>query len=527
MFKLGKKKNHFTNQGIKTSKFDFERISLYFKNSKHDNARQVIDQNTADDLDLEELFMYVDRTHSKIGQQYLYSALRTIPEANTRNFELEIEHFEKNLSLKESTINELKKLNTRGAYFIQKLIFDEQLPNPKWFWILPVLSNLSIAAAISSVFLPQVILFALPVLVINTFIHFWNKTNLFAYSNAIPQLLLLQSTTRKLLKSGSIQRNQQQVSASELKIRKIGRMAFFFKLESKMTDEISQAFSYLIDLINGIFLLETLMFFRFLRKVEVAKDDIDVLFKSIGFIDAALSISALRSSVYNWSKPEFLDNEKKLEISGLYHPLLVNPVPNDLNIHNKSVLISGSNMSGKTTFIRTIGINILLAQSINTVFGKKLKCPPLDIYSAIRISDDLLEDTSYYFAEVKRIKELLDASEESQACLFLLDELFKGTNTIERIASGKAVLSSLNQKNHIVFASTHDLELTEFLSNEYNYFHFEEHIEMDKLIFDYKLKPGQLTNTNAIKILEINNFPQNLTNEAKSIAEEFLKKKRD
>jgi DNA mismatch repair ATPase MutS len=192
----------------------------------------------------------------------------------------------------------------------------------------------------------------------------------------------------------------------------------------------------------------------------------------------------------------------------------------------KSVLISGSNMSGKTTFIRTIGINTILAQTINTVCAKQFITPRLKVHSAIRIADSLLDDTSFYYKEVKTIKKMLAESESEHQNLFLLDELFKGTNTVERISSGKAVLSYLSREENLVIVSTHDIELTELLSNTYNYFHFVESIENDLLTFDYKLKDGKSMNTNAIRILEINKFPNEVTEEAKILAKQIGKIKR-
>jgi len=193
----------------------------------------------------------------------------------------------------------------------------------------------------------------------------------------------------------------------------------------------------------------------------------------------------------------------------------------------KSVLISGSNMSGKTTFIRTIGINAILAQTINTVCARKFVMPLWRVFSAIRISDDLLDDTSYYYEEVKTIKGMISECASGIENLFLLDEIFKGTNTVERIASGKAVLSHLSKNGSLVFVSTHDLELIDLLRESYNYYHFSESVENDELIFDYKLKPGRLSNTNAIRILEINKFPEEITEEAKALADQLKQQKEE
>ena len=149
--------------------------------------------------------------------------------------------------------------------------------------------------------------------------------------------------------------------------------------------------------------------------------------------------------------------------------------------------------------------------------------PRLRVYSAIRISDDLMNDKSYYFEEVLTIKEMIDKSGNGNPNLFLLDEIFKGTNTVERISAGKAVLSSLAKDDNIVFVSTHDIELTDLLKDEYDLYHFSEIVNNKTVDFDYKLKEGKLKNRNAIRILQINGYPENIIKEAIEISTEFDK----
>jgi DNA mismatch repair ATPase MutS len=141
----------------------------------------------------------------------------------------------------------------------------------------------------------------------------------------------------------------------------------------------------------------------------------------------------------------------------------------------------------------------------------------LKIYSSIRITDDLLENTSYYLEEVLTIKKLIDVSKSKVPHLFVLDEIFKGTNTIERISGGKAILSYLNKGKNIVLVSTHDIELTDILSKEnFELFHFSEQVENNKLNFDHKLKEGKLKTRNAIKILELYNYPSEIIKDART-----------
>jgi len=134
-----------------------------------------------------------------------------------------------------------------------------------------------------------------------------------------------------------------------------------------------------------------------------------------------------------------------------------------------------------------------------------------------------LNDKSYYFEEVLTIKEMIDRSTNEKPNLFLLDEIFKGTNTIERISAGKAVLSSLSKNNNIVFVSSHDIELTDMLDKEFELYHFSEIVNEKNVDFDFKLKEGKLKNRNAIRILQINDYPIDLINEAIDISKKLDK----
>ena len=175
-------------------------------------------------------------------------------------------------------------------------------------------------------------------------------------------------------------------------------------------------------------------------------------------------------------------------------------------------------MSGKSTFIRSVGINSILAQTIYTCFADEFTTPVLKVFSSIRITDSLSNGKSYYFEEVNTIGSLIKESKKNYQSLFIIDEVFKGTNTIERVAAAKAILSYLNLNEHIVLVSTHDIELADLLKNEFDLYHFTEDIENDNLVFDHLLKTGALKTRNAIKILSIANYPAEITEEANTIA---------
>ena len=524
------KTNNHNQESDKINKssgdFDFDRISLFFKYSDKSKAFQVIDDSTCKDFDFEELFMYIDRTSSAIGQQYLYAILRTIGYDNSDRFETLIAHLNNNPKSKELLASELEKLNGPGVYFLQRLIFGKIPTKPAWFKLLPILSGLSMLSLVLSFFQPQFLLGFIVITSVNVIIHYWNKTHVMDFANTIPRLLQVHKITRVFLKHQLFNEASSQIKNSEESLRKAVKFSFLFKWESKISDEFNLLFEYFLDFVKGIFLLEPIFLLYILDKLDQKRSDILVLYESIATLDVAHSIIELRKSLPYYCHARITNENSDFLASEIYHPLTINPVSNTVEISkDKSMLITGSNMSGKSTLIRAIGINVILAQTINTTCARTFHLSKMKLYSAIRISDDLVEDTSYYYAEVKRIKFLLDQCDTEDSKMFLLDELFKGTNTIERIASGKAVLENLNRVNNYVIAATHDVELTKLLTESYMNYHFSDQISQGELSFDYVLKPGSISRTNAISILELNNFPKSLTEEAHQLADELSRQK--
>jgi DNA mismatch repair ATPase MutS len=265
-------------------------------------------------------------------------------------------------------------------------------------------------------------------------------------------------------------------------------------------------------------LIEIHSFFSCLKQIKNKKEDINTLINYIGSIDAAISTAALRAGTDKYTTPQFVNHKKEFNTTNVYHPLIEDCVANSITVKDKSILITGSNMSGKSTFIRTIAINSILAQTIYTCFADVFTTPVVKVFSSVRITDSLQEGKSYYFEEVNTIGSLIKASDMPFQNLFILDEVFKGTNTIERVAAAKAILSYLNKNDNIVFVSTHDIELADLLKTEFDLYHFTEDIANEKLVFDHELKAGVLKTRNAIKLLALSNYPPEIIEEANTIA---------
>ncbi len=503
---------------IKDDGFNFELIGRYFRNKDNSDSLQVLSDKTCNDLDFEELFMFLDRTESRVGQQYLYNTLRTIP-ADSKQNELNekiINELTYRVDFRIKTQRVLGKLKKDDVYYISSLFQEEHLKAPKWFFVVRLLSFTSLLSLILLPFSPQLAFVFIGIFTINIYFHYWNKKNISLYLGSIPQLLRLKSVAGQLYKEEIYKDLDSELNKSIKIIDHVKRRMSFFQIEARMQGDFDALFWAILELFKITFLLEPLLLFGILRRLNSKRTELENVFRFVGHIDSLVSISSLRAGEENYCLPEI--SEGKLSFQKIYHPLIENCVTNSINLKDKSVLLTGSNMSGKTSFIRTVGLNVITGLTINTCFAESIVIPRVCVYSAIRISDDLMNDKSYYFEEVLTVKEMINNSAKGKANLFLLDEIFKGTNTVERISAGKAVLSSLSRNNNIVFVSTHDIELTDMLAEEYELYHFSEIGDYKNVDFDYKLKEGKLKNRNAIRILQLNNYPDEVVNEAIEIS---------
>ncbi len=235
---------------------------------------------------------------------------------------------------------------------------------------------------------------------------------------------------------------------------------------------------------------------------------------------SALATFAALHPSYRWPDPFTADSQRhgapaKLSVTGLAHPLIpeTHRISNDLVLETLGtvLLVTGSNMSGKSTFLRTLGINLCLAQAGAPVCADLFEWTWVRLATCIRIDDSLEAGLSFFYAEVKRLKSLLDATADrsSPPVIFLIDEIFKGTNNRERLIGSRAFITALAQGNGFGLVTTHDLELTDLdktvpgLRNA----HFQETVAAGALQFDYTLRPGPCPTTNALRIMELEGLP--------------------
>lgn len=508
---------------LKTDNFNFSLIESYFAKKDHAENLQTINKRIIDDIDLYDIFMFIDRTNSKIGQLFYFDNLLSLNFNREKILEREkfIDYLIQN---KEERINIqllLSNLNNNDAYYIPDLFLADVLSKPKYFLIIKSLSIVSLLLFTLTFFYDFLFFLLIPMLIANMATHYWNKRNIYMYMYSIPQLISLVECSDMLMKfKAPFVADRNKVLEAIKSISDLKKQMFVFKMELNLTSsELYSIIQLIIEYVKILFVLEPLIVFNVLSKLKNRKTEIQTLFTFIGEVDTCISIANLRSGASYYCIPDISKENRSIKFTDIYHPLIENCVSNSLSISNeKSILLTGSNMSGKTTFIRTVALNSLLAQTINTCFAHGFSMYPLRIFTGINMTDSLSENKSYYLQEVQLLKTMIDASSQTEcANFYFLDELFRGTNTRERISGGAAVLSYLTKGNNLVLVSTHDIELTELLASQYELYHFTEVINDDNICFDYKIKGGKLDTFNAIRILEINHYPEEISLTAKSI----------
>ena len=260
-------------------------------------------------------------------------------------------------------------------------------------------------------------------------------------------------------------------------------------------------FNFLSNIIANTFIpLNTLIIYQF-SKFQKQYDEI---FKegllTIEDFEVLCSLAIIGQVKENVCFPQMTENIK-LDFTDLKHPLLNNCVSNSFNCNDDVNIITGSNMSGKTSFLRTIGINIILMNAGTYVNAKEFSASYLKIFTSMRINDDLAHGISTFYAEILRIKTAIDYQDKKENMIVLIDEIFKGTNFNDRIFGAKSIIEKLNKENVILFVTTHDFELCGI--DKIKNYHFREYYENDKIKFDYKIKQGECKTTNAKYLMKI------------------------
>lgn len=500
----------------------FIRIPGYFE--KHPMGFQI-DDITWNDLNMDEVFRRMNYCISSTGEEYLYYMLRTpfFDENELKHFDEIVEYFINNEEERVAFQIQMKRLGTTGKFslydYFDYLTKLGKRSNLKDFLSLFVLVICVILLWFNSTI---GILAIVGWILYQIFSYFRIKKEIEPYITSLGYIMRLLNISGKVEKRlpelCSLEKDKIQSALNHLRKSKQGAFWIFNSGSSKTT---GNPLDIIFDYVRMVFHVDLIAFNHMLEELIIHQADVDCLISTMGYLESAISIGLYRKSLTNgYCKPNFVS--EGISVDEGYHPLLKQPVKNSIQEKN-GVLITGSNASGKSTFLKMLALNILTAQTIYTVTAESYQAPCVYLYSSMSLRDSLESNESYYIVEIKSLKRIMDNYKQGKhPIVCFVDEVLRGTNTVERIAASTQILKSMSGEGIQCFAATHDIELTHLLEDIYSNYHFEEEIKDGDVLFSYQLKEGRATTRNAIKLLEIIGYDEKVIQDAQRQAENFL-----
>ena len=489
---------------------------LYEREKKELRNDEIVDDITWNDLEMDNIFFRADHTDCFAGEQYLYSTLHILGsrEREPRLSSEVISFFDEN----EEKRNEVRKyLYSVGkpisAYYAVGLAEEADKRYLPFRYIYPVMLGTLLIFGIPAVVLMSPVFTML--FIFNYLVNFVAYIFLRGtYENRLESLFSAGMTINAASKvSGMVPQFSKSVEAPLKKLKKTAKILSLLNMKRSMMmsdDILSQLSSY----ITGPLMISFILYNRGASELADKKEEYMQVYRYLGSIDCSIAVGSFRKSLPHCCVPE-LSEEKRFEFKQVFHPMLDDPVANDFR-SERHAIITGSNASGKSTFIKAAAINLILGQSILTCTAEHATVPYCGVITSMAVRDDLLTGESYYIREIKYLKRMVELADSGRLIFLAIDEILKGTNTVERIAASKAVLRYFDSRNCLLMVATHDIELAQSFDGVYSNYHFCESLEDGDVVFDYTIHDGISRSSNAIRLLSVIGFPDEIIDDAMS-----------
>ena len=505
---------------------DIERISHYFRRREKEGF--TIDDITWNDLDMDRVYMLVNQTVSSPGEDVLYDMMRrpVFSEEELRRRDNLIEFFASHEKERvEMQLCLFRVGKTRLGSLSDTVLALKEAPTIKTgvhvAMLIVILLTLFVVIPLAPL---QGMLVFLVLCIGNVSAYYAGKSHKITeiYMDCFSNLLGMLKTADEMkdISWKEVEPQMKAIREARKIFSSLRKKAVFVTGSGKGFDNFLDAF---LDYVRMITHIDFLAYNSVLRETKDKADVIMSLIDNMGELDAAISIASFRELLPLKCKPEFVPytgQEIELNVEDLYHPLIQEPVANSIAAKG-GTLVTGSNASGKSTFLKNMAINAILAQTLYTCTAGFYRAPFLKVMTSMALRDDIGGGDSYFIVEIKSLKRILDESKKEEPLLCIIDEVLRGTNTIERIAASSRILSVLHKRWILPFAATHDIELSYILKDIYMNYHFEEEIEGNQVIFNYLLKEGMATTRNAIRLLDMLGYEKEVVKEASQAAADF------
>lgn len=491
-------------------------VSGYWRLRQKEAANHV-DDVTWDDLDMDKVFAKLNACHTSVGEEYLYALLHEpafdVEALQTREALLAwLEgHPGQRLDI-QVILAKMGRMPGNAMYTFGYNISAKKVRRP---WIYRALALLPLAG-LGLIFLNATAggLLLITAMLTNGVVYYVFKRRMEVEMASLRCFSAMLWCARRISKTPLIDAHPVggDIAAGYKLFRRLGG-----RLPGLMRERVSDA-DAVIEYFRIMSLSNIRSYNRIIGMLERCPAEFRQLYRAMGELDAAIAVLSWRKSLPLWTRPEFI-GDSRIETADVCHPLLERPVPNSASLRAAS-LVSGSNASGKSTFIKAVAINGILAQTIHTCTAAAYRTRPALVMTSMAVRDDVTAHESYFLTEIKSLRRIIDKLRDVY-CVCFIDEILKGTNTVERIAASAAVLGYLSRQAGLFAVATHDIELTRLLAGIYDNYHFRETMTDEGITFDYKIKPGPSRTRNAIRLLDYLGFDAQIIRDANELVERY------
>ena len=473
-----------------------------------------VDDQTWYDLALHKVFDQLNYTQSSIGAEALYQKMRLLtfqPDDSLRELE---EFFERQPDLRlrvQVIMNQLGKKNHNMA---RSIVANPGNQDSRIYLSLYIF--LACLPVLSLFFLPFFKIQAFSVLIASvTFniifssIRNWsNKTRL----DQVSYLVRLFASAEKLSRLALPKQEALKQAVQPFKKTKV--------ISSILQSPTGNSeMEIILIYLNFLFLIPQIAQVYIYNQVKSYQKEAQETINLLGELEVAISLLRHKRDGKLVCHPCF-KQDGGIKGKGIYHPLIANPVVNDVSFE-KNMVISGDNASGKSTYLKMVAINCILAQGLGFAYGESFELPYGHVMTSMDVSDDIEVGDSYFITESKTILRMIENLKKPGFHYFFIDELFKGTNTIERIGAGLGIVRWLSGRNCLYMISSHDIELVVASGAVNDNYHFDSRYVDGKIVFDYHIKQGSAVTKNAVNTLKSLHFPSEITLTAQELIEQY------
>lgn len=483
----------------------------------------LIDEITWNDLNMDDVFQKINHTWSFAGEDYLYYLMH-VPVNSKKDWKDQEEliryyqeHERERIEL-QMLFAKIGKYHSASIYSYICRSIEMNTHTPLVHYLCPI----ALAIAIGSLFFnpAEGVGFLILVVITNIGLYFSKRRPIENSMQALQYFLNLQKAAGDILKKKLVvnEHYREMLQKDYTSVKKYLGWTTMLKPADWGNQSLEEI---ILDYFRLVTHLDNILFYRCMRRLKQNMNAVENLITTMGFLESIIAIGSLRKALPYYCVPEFSERGQ-LEIRDAYHPLIEEPIENSI-CAEKGILITGSNASGKSTFLKTVAINAIMAQGLHTCAANIYRGPWYHIFSSMALRDNIYQGESYFIAEIKALKRILEAKDENLPVLCFVDEVLRGTNTVERIAASTQVLREFQRRNILCFAATHDIELTFLLEREFENYHFQEQIQEGEVLFDYRLYKGRSDSRNAICLLELLGYETDIVEGANEMVARFLK----